>query len=140
MADVEGKGIQACTIMQTVYLRRNGRVDPLTVLHHTGLYQQHLCRLMDTVSSASLPLPALYLLSILLCSGTFKLLLDCHICSGVLMTCEYELCWMGWGNILSLVCPPLSSSILCSRWLAPCCARCASGQRSWTSRRISCRR
>ena len=44
-----GQGKQvACT------LRRDGRVDPLTVLHHTGLYQQHLCRLMDTVSKFKL--------------------------------------------------------------------------------------
>jgi hypothetical protein len=28
---------------------RQGRVEPLTVLHHAGLYQQHLCRLMETV-------------------------------------------------------------------------------------------
>ena len=30
-------------------MRRQGRVDPLTVLHHAGLFQQHLCRLMETV-------------------------------------------------------------------------------------------
>ena len=39
-------------------LRRRGRVDPLTVLHHAGLFQQHLCRLMETVRAAILTMHA----------------------------------------------------------------------------------
>ncbi len=29
--------------------RNGGRVDPLTAAHHTGVYQQHLCRLLEIV-------------------------------------------------------------------------------------------
>lgn len=29
---------------------RNGRIDPLTAMHHAGLYQQHLCELMEIVA------------------------------------------------------------------------------------------
>lgn len=30
--------------------RRYGKVDPLTAMHHAGVYQQHLCRLMEVVA------------------------------------------------------------------------------------------
>lgn len=29
-------------------------MDPLTALHHTGLYQQHMCRLIETVHTFTL--------------------------------------------------------------------------------------